>query len=522
MVPSFNLVDQPWIPCLQRNGKVVDLSLSDLFAKAHELVDIAADSPMENGALYRFLLAILHRNFGPANSKQWQALWQAEMFPLGVVNVYLTEWYERFDLFSIEYPFYQSVEEIKFRSSLVDFRHGTGFTPNTYFNHDAAKGTILSYTPAKATRVLLATQNFGFGGGYHGEHSYAPCAFGPLFVIVGETLRETLLLNLTRYPNKEDTSDDRPAWEMDDPYDLDRSYPFGKIDYLTWHNRRIRLAPEITSSEELLVTDWSVRPGLKLNSEQMNFMSHYLPGKKGYYSLAFEKDKLLWRNSHSLLTLEDITGHLPPRAIHEVRFLVTEKILPHYRTFQCRALGLHRSDANAEFARQEQFPLPLSLLIDNQKLAHLKDAIDTVERISWVMICDLALTGMYLHLNEPKTYNWDRYHIKHDADKDLRQLKSTQSEIENWMKYTGVERYYWSTLDVPFLQFMEKLGEVDDSGLLTVKVWWQGKVRESAHDAFRQVLQYTNQSSRAFKAFAQGNNRLQAYLNKNLPKEKTV
>ena len=524
MAPSFNLVDQPWIPCLQRNGEVIELSLRDLFAKAHELVNLAADSPMENAALYRFLLAILHRNFGPANSKQWQALWQAETFPLDTINEYLTEWHERFDLFSATHPFYQSVEDIQFRSSLVDFRHGTGFTPNTHFNHDATKDTVLSYTPAKASRVLLATQNFSFGGGYHGEHSYAPCAFGPLFVVIGDTLRETLLLNLTRYPGKEDSLDDRPAWEMDDPYDLNRTHPFGKMDYLTWHNRRIQLAPEITSSGELLVTDWSVRPGLKLSSDQLNFMSHYLPSKKGYYSLSFEEDKLLWRNSYSLLTLEDVTGHLPPRAIHEVRFLVTENILPQHQTFQCRALGLHRSkNANAEFARQEQFPLPLSLLTNEQKLAQLKDVIDSVERTSWVLDRALALTSMHLHLDDPTKYNWGKKQITNPgAEKDLSKIKTTETEVLDWIKYTGAERHFWSTLDVSFLRFMQKLGEADEGDLLAVKVWWQDKVRDSAHNAFRQVLQYTNQTPRAFKAFAHGNNRLQAYLNKNLPKEKAV
>jgi CRISPR system Cascade subunit CasA len=529
MVPSFNLVDQPWIPCLQRDGQVIELSLRDLFARAHALVDVAADSPMESAALYRFLVAILHRNFGPANSKQWQVLWQRETFPLNTINAYLSEWHERFELFSNDYPFYQSLEEIQFRSSLVDFRHGTGFTPNTHFNHEATKDTVLTYTPAKAARVLLATQNFSFGGGYHGEHSYAPCTFGALFMVIGENLRETLLLNLTRYPDKEDSSDDRPAWEMEDAYDLNRTHPFGKTDYLTWHNRRIRLAAEITQSGEILITDWSIRPGLKMAAEQMNFMSHYKPSKKsGYYSLSFDEDKLLWRNSHSLLTLEGITGHLPPRAISWLRFLVVEGMLPQDRTLQCRALGLHRSNADAKFARQEQFPLPLSLLSDEKKLAQLKEAIDSVERASWVMICNLALTGMYLHLDEAKQYGWARYNITHyddkgrKAEKDLGQLKTTQGEVVQWMNYTGVERHFWAALDTPFMSFMEMLGEADEDGLTAVKIWWQGQVRESAHNAFRQVLQYTNQTPRAFKAFAQGNNRLQGYLNKNFPKEKAV
>jgi hypothetical protein len=128
---------------------------------------------------------------------------------------------------------------------------------------------------------------------------------------------------------------------------------------------------------------------------------------------------------------------------------------------------------------------------------------------------------MYLHLDDPTKFNWKKKNITHtSAEKDLNKLKTTEAEVSDWMTYTGVERQFWSTLDVPFLQFMKKLGEADVDSLPAAKIWWQGEVREAADSAFRQVLQYTNQTPRAFKAFAHGNNPIQAYLNKNYPKLK--
>lgn len=259
----------------------------------------------------------------------------------------------------------------------------------------------------------------------------------------------------------------------------------------------------------------------------MNFMSHYKPNKNsGYYSLSFDEDKLLWRNSYSLFTLEDVTGHLPPKAIQWVRYLLIENILPQERILQCRALGLHRLNADTQFARQEQFPLPLSLLSDEQKLNELKMAVDSVERTDRVINRTLAITSMYIHLDDPTQFTWKKKGIGNfdhpGAEKDLNKLKATESQVLDWIKYTGVERHFWAALDTPFMRFMEMLGKAEGDELLAVRIWWQSQVRQAAHNAFRQVLQYTNETPRAFKAFAQGNNRLQAYLNKNFPQEKAV
>jgi CRISPR system Cascade subunit CasA len=521
---TFNLVDQPWIPCIQRNGKVVELALHDLFAKAHELVDIAADSPMENLALYRFLLATLHRIFGPADENAWENLWLSNVFPMIEIERYLQEKYERFDLFSPQYPFCQAEDRRVRPKSVVSLKHGIGMAPSDWFNHQVITLDV-ELTPAEAARDLLTVLAFGFGGlsGIPSKsHTDAPCAKGVNFVIQGDTLKQTLLLNLDLYqPHQFSRRPDLPMWEVDDPFMDERTQAKGRLDYLTYPSRRIMiyLKPEGLQHNEMIVYQYRIGLGLRLADDVINPMKHYFESESsGLLPLSFDEDKQLWRNSYSLFELNP-TGKRPPAIFTWLNTLIESGILKREYLFQCKALGIAKNQGRADFARQEQFPLPLSLLNDERKLAQLKAAVDSVERTSRELNRALARTSMHLHLDDPTKFNWKKRGITNPgAEKDLNQLKTTEAEVLDWIKYTGVERQFWSTLDVPFLQLMEKLGEADEDGLTAVKLWWQGQVRESAHNNFRLVLQYTNQRPRAFKAFAQGNNHLQGHLRKNYPK----
>jgi len=333
------------------------------------------------------------------------------------------------------------------------------------------------------------------------------------------------MLNLVQYKHDPFLDNpDAPFWEMEDALELDRTQPFGLLDHYTFPSRSIKLYLDPYKREHGHLEVYQYRLGLGLRTKEvLDPMKHYYESKSsGLLPLTFDEDRQLWRNSSSLFELSP-TGKRPPAIFIWLHTLIEANILKRHMLFQCKALGIAKNRGRADFARQEQFPLPLSLLTDEQKFAQLKAAIDSVDRTNWVLARALALTSMHLHLDEPEKFNWEKKRIKHEsAEKDLSRIKTTEAQVLDWIKYTGAERHLWAALDVPFLQFMEKLGEADEEDLLAVKVWWQGEVRESAHNAFRQVLQYTNQTPRAFKAFAHGNNRLQGYLNKNFPKEKTV
>ncbi len=55
----FELTSEPWIPVRSLNGERKEVSLRELFAKAHELECVNDASPLVTLALHRFLIAIV-------------------------------------------------------------------------------------------------------------------------------------------------------------------------------------------------------------------------------------------------------------------------------------------------------------------------------------------------------------------------------------------------------------------------------------------------------------------------------
>ena len=77
--PAFNLLDEPWIPCVfLGSGALQELGLRDTLVRAHEIRAIVDPSPLVTVALHRLLLAVLHRVFGPLNAAAWARLWEQE------------------------------------------------------------------------------------------------------------------------------------------------------------------------------------------------------------------------------------------------------------------------------------------------------------------------------------------------------------------------------------------------------------------------------------------------------------
>jgi len=105
MTASFDLISEPWVPCVGRDGQAVELGLQDVLVRAHELRELGGESPLVTAALHRLLLVVLHRVFGSADYDAWYALWQAGRFDPTVLDAYFAQWRERFDLFHPARPF---------------------------------------------------------------------------------------------------------------------------------------------------------------------------------------------------------------------------------------------------------------------------------------------------------------------------------------------------------------------------------------------------------------------------------
>ena len=60
---EFNLLDEPWIKVMKRDGTIDEVSLITVFEQAHLYTDLAGELATQNVAVLRLLLAVLHTVF---------------------------------------------------------------------------------------------------------------------------------------------------------------------------------------------------------------------------------------------------------------------------------------------------------------------------------------------------------------------------------------------------------------------------------------------------------------------------
>jgi CRISPR system Cascade subunit CasA len=504
MTFQFNLVNRRWIPCVRRNGEIVELGLRDTLAQAHELREISSASPLEAAALYRLLLAVLHRVFdGPASHNAWHALWEREDgFDAAQLDAYWERWRSRFDLFDPERPFYQApddrVDAKPPNKLILDVAFGN---KATLFDHSTdAQGITL--TPAQAARAVLAAQCFGLAGlsGLSQRFTDGTCARGVLFFVQGQTLFETLVLNMIRYPTEDDVmphhEGDRPAWEMDDPFEPERSRPIGYLDYLTWQNRRILLMPEETP-DGVVVREMTLAPALRMDSEIIDPMKHYRRHeKRGLLVQRFYEERALWRDSAALFKLRD-EGYHPPRTFLWLSELVYEGLLDQSHTRRYTALGMANNQAKVDFYRSERMPLPMQYLIDINLVEHLDSVLTLAESVRsqiWGAARTLA-----------------RFVLVPEADAEDGREPAPEG-VAALMEQWAIERDYWVRLEIPFHQTMEQLPD-DVANAMTA---WRETARRAAWTALDRVAGNMEHNPRNLKAAVRARGQLAMGLKKAL------
>ncbi len=227
---SFNLLDEPWIPCLNNDGKLRRIGVREALTQAGTIRQIAASNPMDRLAILRFLLALLYWCKGNPPTEAESA--PDDSFP--------TEWFAKldqnrdcFNLLGEGRRFYQYrgkrempltanylVHEIPTGTNLWHFRHAT----------DGVDGLC----PACCALGLLRLPLFATSGG-----SGKPPGINmkpPLYVIpVGDSLAKTLRLSWCSAPSL-----GTPAWEKPD-ISLPKTGEVPLLTGLSWLPRRVWL-----------------------------------------------------------------------------------------------------------------------------------------------------------------------------------------------------------------------------------------------------------------------------------------
>lgn len=487
MTYSFNLIDQPWIPCAKMDGRMEELSLRETLAKAHELRGVQGDSPLDTASLYRLLLAVIHSVLrGPKSKAAWQELWQAKQFDVSHLDKYFKQWHSRFDLFDEERPFYQTRGETMVEKSALLLTHGMS-TANELFEHNM----VVETSPigcAKATRMLLVGQYFGLGGLVHPKFpnlTSAPLLRGVIFLIEGNNLFETLTLNCLQYAKDKPFAtldQDAPTWEMDTPF-KPRGKPNGYLDYLTWQNRKILLIPD-EESGKIFIRAMQILRGLDLDKDVEDPFKMYFKKKDGWKHLALTQERSLWRDSYALLKRNDLNNVHPPKSfewlaliLEDADYLKPEQI---YR-YMALGAGVHFKDAKIFFYRQENMPLPMSYLTNNDLVSKLTDATTRVEQVKSAL--------------KKATFILAKNFISPSAEEKGGRQPDT-GDIDKLMSHWNIEAHYWSKLETPFNQLVVELPTENESAIDR----WNKTLQQTAWDALASAERMAGENTHALKA----------------------
>jgi len=525
-VATFNLIHEPWIRCVSVDGRPV--GLAGLLASAHRISEITDESPLVVAALHRLLLAILHRNFGPPDTKTWGELWKQRRFPSEVLDAYWTKWESRFDLFDDTHPFYQS--------ATITERDGPGTIAKLQFHLSAGNNaTLVDHTtdslppaiqPAEAARALVTHQMFALGGtvGYlescendaDKRGSDSPSARGALCLLQGANLFETLLLNLAENDPAAHPKD-LPCWERDPSQGKAERTPDGRVDLFTWQSRRSRLFSVQASDGSTQVDRVKLAPGFHVPLLWNPFKDESLqsfvlqrdakPDQRPWFQYRITPEKAVWRNSSAII--HGVKGEkrqeLRPLTLNWMAQLVWEGELP--EGFQCRVevAGFATHQQKVRLWRREQLPVTGGLLRDPRCQESLRSSLQHADDTAYAL--STATEKLAAEILSPS--------LEPNASN-----KPDPTRVKQLASSLGSEIQYWASLSVPFHVFLEslslsqQLGAEDNqhSAQDTAFAVWKSSVRNAALDAFIRASSGVTQNVRGLRAQAIAENELRRRL----------
>lgn len=412
--PDFSLLDDPWIAVRLLDGSDPELSIRDVFRRAHEIRDIAGELPTQDFAVLRLLLAILYRALGPDITPDAWYAWRERGLPLTRIEEYLDRFADRFRLFDPSRPFFQVADLATAKGEFKDVAPLIFDLPsnNRLFTNRSGDG-VTSLSPGEAARWLVNAQAFdasGIKSGALGDDRVKGGKGYPIGIAwtghlggiyaVESTLRGTLLLNLVGAGNGFSLSaGDLPPWEEADPdtaaerWDL---VPRGPVRLFTWQSRRIRLF-----ARDGRVTGCLVANGDKLTPQNMHVREpltawrYSEPQTKAakqttYMPREHIPGRALWRGVSALLPgisqnvpKKDVSVSLPPPLIGWLDELRDNEYLADGDRVLLRAVGVVYGSNNSvvDEVLFDELLLPYALLSESNRALALvaQDAVALAE-----------------------------------------------------------------------------------------------------------------------------------------------
>ena len=452
--PAFNLLDEPWIPVRTRQGAVQEVSLSDALLHAQDFAALAETSPPNLVALYRVLLAVLHRALTTQHGR-WhdadRARWFKQGLPEAPLRAYLAQWRERFWLFHPQQPFMQvaalaDAEETKDKRkpwTQISLEGASGNTP-VVFDHclDDAPTAI---DKALACRNLLGYLQFTPGGlvkTFRDADKAGALSNTAAVIPHGNTLTETLLLSL--HPWDSLRPNDHPAWELPPPAIAALCDPptlaTGPNDRYTRLSRAVLLLPT-DDGQHIRHIRFGAGLGLEDDANAHDPMACYRITKEDkQVRLTYAQGRALWRELPALVP--DVTGKQNlPAAVLSWSANLYNALGQWDAPIQILTAGLASDQAKLLLWRAERIELPAAFLLEPDAAANLRQQMQQVESV-YVNLRGVGASAIAATMPDP-------------------QHKDTRSRARAMLDNGPTAAVYFSGVERQLPQLMQQLAQSD-------------------------------------------------------------
>lgn len=453
---QFNAARDPWIP-VQRGNTVERVSLSEALNDAHWIDGLSLGQPLAAAALLRVLVALTIRSQGLHSPDDARRLWVAGRVDPQRTEDYLTEIFDRFEVFHPEHPFLQvgglrptSGKPKGASGLLLHVASGNNvplFSPLTEGDDvtlevaDALVHLVTVLGWDTAAIKTGAMDDPAVKGGKTMGNPTGPLGQLGVVQLLGRNLFETLILNTPLLPP---ALVDAPAWERSWTPEWETRQPLGVLDLLTWPSRRARLIPSEGGEG---VSAAIVAAGDRLATPVPHLEPHtrWRPTKNDVVAqrpVRWQPGSSAWRGLDGLLTLDaeesvdagGITTAAVIRQLPGLRSLVGED---YPLNVLCVGVKYGNQSAVIDDVFVDSVPLPLAAMRSDS--FEVRDALMMVSAAAEAVrraINDLA--DNLRRLEGGDKLPWDKgVHPGNDAMADLtlptiRLLRGLQSEPDRF------------------------------------------------------------------------------------------
>ncbi len=381
---EFNLLDEPWIRVIDSQCNVKELSMLELFERAHEYVDFSGETAAQDIAVLRLLIAVLLTVFSQysmqgnqrrlRDNKQdafafWKRLWENEKFPIKPIKDYLETQREKFWLFHPENPFGQTAKAKIGTSYDVPKLNGelSESSNKTRLFQSLAGENKKSMSYSQACRWLIYINAFDDTSAKPSKEAKAieketkeklpsPGAgwLGKLGLIInqGNNIFETLMLNFILCDsNRKLFPPETPVWELDKMPSEERRHiarPNNLSALYTLQSRRLflnrcdnavvgfnLLGGDFFDKEDTFIEPMTVWRGSKYNKKTKKYEPPYVPKRH-------DISKQFWREFASVYTESDATHQ--PGVIIWLNQLMSNHCLSDKGTFRTKIASVQYGD----------------------------------------------------------------------------------------------------------------------------------------------------------------------------------